>query len=81
MVWCRLFFGLKEREVTITSREIAGIFALMGFVIWDRRTALTPAVRRIDDLQDRQQRIEKALRELSRENPKLAESLRNLGLL
>lgn len=59
----------------------AGIFALMGFVIWDRRTALTPAVRRIDDLQDRQQRIEKALQELSRENPKLAENLRNLGLL
>lgn len=58
-----------------------GMFALIGFVIWDRRTALTPAVRRIEGLQERQQKIEEVLRQLSKENPKLAESLRNLGLL
>jgi len=58
-----------------------GMFALVGFVLWDRRTALAPAVRRFEDLQDRQRRIEEALRQLSKENPKLAESLRNLGLL
>jgi len=38
-------------------------------------------VRRIEGLQERQQKIEEALRQLSKENPKLAESLRNLGLL
>ena len=58
-----------------------GMFALVGFVLWDRRTALAPAVRRFEELQDRQRRIEEALRQLSKENPKLAESLRNLGLL
>jgi len=61
--------------------NFTGMFALIGFVIWDRRTALTPAVRRIEGLQERQQKIEEALRQLSKENPKLAESLRNLGLL
>ena len=71
------------RQVVLAGFGItfAGMFALVGFVIWDRRTALAPAVRRVEDLQDRQQRIEKALRELSRDNPKLAESLRNLELL
>jgi hypothetical protein len=58
-----------------------GMFALVGFVLWDRRTALAPAVRRFEDLQDRQRRIEEALRQLAKENPKVAESLRNLGLL
>jgi len=80
--------GLESRIVDLRQLVLwgfgvtfAGIFALIGFVIWDRRTAIAPAVRGVEDLQDRQQRIEKALRELSRDNPKLAESLRNLGLL
>jgi len=77
--------GLESRIVDLRQLVLwgfgvtfAGIFALIGFVIWDR---IAPAVRGVEDLQDRQQRIEKALRELSRDNPKLAESLRNLGLL
>lgn len=59
----------------------AGMFTLVGFVIWDRRTALAPAVRRIEDLQERERRIEEALKLLSRDDPKLAEILRSLGLL
>jgi len=41
----------------------AGIFALVGFVSWDRRTALAPAVRRVEELQERERRLEMALRE------------------
>jgi vacuolar-type H+-ATPase subunit I/STV1 len=52
----------------------AGIFALIGFVMWDRRTAINPAIRRIE-------RIEEVLRRLSKDNPNLAETLRNSGLL
>jgi hypothetical protein len=59
----------------------AGMFALVGFVIWDRRTALAPAARRIEDLQDRERRLEEALKRLSKDDPKLAEILRSLGLL
>ena len=71
------------RQVVLAGfgMTFAGMFALVGFVIWDRRTALSPAVRRFEDLQDRQRRVEEALRQLSKENPQLAESLRNLGLL
>jgi len=59
----------------------AGIFALIGFVLWDRRTALAPAVRRMDDMHDREQRIEAALRDYAARSPDLAESLRRVGLL
>ncbi len=31
---------------------IAGIFALIGFVIWDRRTALAPAIRKNKELNE-----------------------------
>ena len=59
----------------------AGIFALIGFVLWDRRTALAPAVRRMDDMHEREQRLEAALRDYAARSPELAESLRKVGLL
>jgi hypothetical protein len=52
----------------------AGIFALIGFVLWARRTALAPAIRRTD-------RIEAALKEYAAKSPELAEALRKAGLL
>lgn len=58
----------------------AGVFALIGFVLWDRRTALAPAVRRIEELQDREHRLEAALREYARGTSDLAEALRKYGL-
>jgi hypothetical protein len=59
----------------------AGIFALVGFVIWDRRTALAPAVRRVEEVQERARRLELALREYAEKEPALAEALRRAGLL
>jgi hypothetical protein len=52
----------------------AGIFALIGFVIWDRRAALAPAIHRTE-------RIEAALREYAAKSPELAEALKKVGLL
>jgi DNA anti-recombination protein RmuC len=37
----------------------AGMFALIGFVIWDRRSALAPAVTRIRMLEERDERMER----------------------
>jgi hypothetical protein len=59
----------------------AGIFALIGFVLWDRRTALAPAIRKNQELEERELRLEKALREYARREPKLAEILRSVGIL
>jgi TolA-binding protein len=58
----------------------AGMFALLGFVIWDRRTALAPAIRKNKELEEKQERIEKALKEFAMEEPKLAEILKQRGI-
>jgi len=59
----------------------AGIFALIGFVLWDRRTALAPAIRKNQELKEREQRLEKAIREYAQREPKLTEILRSVGML
>ncbi|MEO0215717.1 MAG: hypothetical protein ABIL70_07680 [candidate division WOR-3 bacterium] len=60
----------------------AGIVAVtIGFAIWDRKTALTPVVRMHRQLEDRQNLIERALRELAKKEPKVAEVLKHVGFL
>ncbi len=51
-----------------------GMGILIGFVIWDRRTALSPAIRKAE-------RLEEALRELAKKDSNVAEALRHAGLL
>jgi len=58
-----------------------GMGILIGFVIWDRRTALAPAIKRNKELEERGDKIERALRRYAREDPKLAEILKEEGLL
>ena len=59
----------------------AGMMTLIGFVLWDRRTALAPAIRKNKELEEREERLEKALREYAKKEPGLAEVLKNLGLM
>jgi len=74
---------------------IAGIFGLIGFIVWDRKTALRPLERRLDSLEKDLQndleirhkdgslmtRLVKALQELSKQDEKLAGVLRSISLL
>jgi len=60
---------------------LAGIFALIGFVIWDRRTALSPVIRKARELEGRNDLAVRVLKEYARKEPKMAEVLRSLGLL
>jgi uncharacterized protein (UPF0210 family) len=60
----------------------AGIVAVtVGFAIWDRRTALKPVLRETKTLEDRLERIEKALKEIAQTEQKVAEALKHTGLL
>ena len=59
----------------------AGMFALVGFVLRDRRSALAPAVRQMEGLREREEKLEAALREYAHKAPELAESLKKMGLL
>ena len=74
---------------------IGGIMALIGFVIWDRKTAMRPLEKRLDALKadlrrdleiqhqegSRLTRLVKALREQAKTDAHLAEILRGLSLL
>jgi cytochrome c-type biogenesis protein CcmH/NrfF len=58
-----------------------GMGVLIGFVIWDRRTALAPAIRKNKELEEREERLEKALLEYAKKEPRLAEIFKNMGLM
>ncbi len=66
----------------ILASVFGGLVAVtIGFAVWDRRTALAPAVRKSRELEEREERIKRALRELAQQDPNVAEALRHAGLL
>lgn len=58
-----------------------GMGLLITLVLWDRRTALAPAIRKNKELEERQELIEKALKEVAITNPDIKEALKHFGLL
>ncbi len=60
----------------------AGIVAItIGFAIWDRRTALRPTLKEISEVKEKENKIVKALEHFAKQEPKMAEVLRSVGLL
>ena len=59
----------------------AGMFALIGFVIWDRRTAIAPVARTTKELEEREEKIVAVLREYARGNKQLLEIMKRIGIL
>ena len=57
-----------------------GMGILIGFVIWDRRTALEPVAIKSRELLEREEKLERALKEYAKKEPKLAAILRSLNL-
>ncbi len=64
------------------------ISSLAGFVLWDRRSALAPAIRKSKELEERedafecwQKNVNAALRKLAGVDVKVAEALRQYNLL
>lgn len=67
---------------------ISGIFILIGFVLWDRRSTLAPVVRKNRELEDRENvveekavRLEMAFKDLAGRNPDAAAALKSAGLV
>ncbi len=57
-----------------------GMGILIGYVIWDRRTALEPVARRNKELAEKEDKLEKVIKEYAKSEPKLAEILRSVNL-
>lgn len=59
----------------------AGIFGLVGFVLWDRRTVVAPVARELKEVVKQKELILEVLKRYSRTEPKLAEAIRAAGLI
>lgn len=74
-----------ERLENVMMRGFGLIFismvGLVGFVLWDRRSALAPAIRKAKELEEREEPLEKALKEYAKIQPRFADVLRSLKLL
>jgi hypothetical protein len=53
----------------------------LGYTIWDRRTALKPALDKADSANEKSANLIRALREYAQKHPDLANILRTHGLL
>ncbi|MEK6545235.1 MAG: hypothetical protein AAB257_02405 [Nitrospinota bacterium] len=73
--------ALEGRIDTLIYAVLGCFVALIGIVIWNRRTALSPAIRKNKELEERNDKIEKALKEYAYKEPRLAEILRNVGIM
>lgn len=67
---------------------IAGMFSLVGFVLWDRRTAVAPVARaikekeaEIDELKKKEKAVEDVLRDYATGDPRLASLMKLRGLM
>ncbi|MFH1897426.1 MAG: hypothetical protein ABH886_04195 [Candidatus Desantisbacteria bacterium] len=60
---------------------LAGMVALIGFILWDRRTAIAPVVRQAKELERDKAVVWDVLREYAKKEPRFAEVLRTAGML
>ena len=80
--------GIEKRMERLETVMMGGfgllftaMMGLVGFVLWDRRTALAPAINKNKELEEREERLEKALKEYAMEEPRLKEIFKHAGLL
>ena len=65
---------------TLIYFVLGGIIALIGFVLWDRRTFLKPVKDENKDLAERNKKIEQILKDYAKDQPKLADILKSYGM-
>ena len=73
--------GLQNLMYVLIGAIFAQTVGIVGFVIWDRRTALAPAIKKNKELEEREDRVERALKELAKKDDKVAEALKIAGLM
>ena len=71
------------RAIVLTGFGVlfAGMFVLVGFVIWDHRTALAPVARQTKELAEIDEKMLAALREFAKTNKVMQEALKKVGML
>ncbi|MCC7430140.1 hypothetical protein IT568_04775 [bacterium] len=57
------------------------MFTLFGFILWDRKSVTKPLAKDIKDVSEELYQLKSALREFSRQEPKIFEALKKTGIL
>ncbi len=57
-----------------------GMGILIGFVIWDRRTAVEPVARKIREIEEREEKLEKVMKKLAKKDPEIEKILKEEGI-
>jgi len=70
-----------ESLIWIVGILVAMILFMFGYMIWDRRTALQPALNRATQADEKSTNLTRSLREYSKSHPDLAEILKSHGIL
>jgi len=73
--------GLQGLMYVLLGAIFAQTVGVVGFVLWDRRTALAPAIKKSKELEEKEELLEKALKEYAKQEPRLAEILKSMGLM
>lgn len=61
---------------------LSGMFILVGFILWDRRSTVKPVKDEIDELERQKvDRLIAAMKKLSEDDSRIALALRSVGLL
>ncbi len=58
-----------------------GMGILIGFVIWDRRTAVGPVAKKLREIEEKEEKIERVIKELARKDPEIKEIAKKEGLI
>lgn len=58
----------------------ASTISMVGFVLWDRRSVITPVKREVDELREENARIKKLIKDLAPLNEELMKAAKRLGL-
>ncbi len=79
---------MKNMKAEITTLMLwgfgvlfGGMWLLMGFVLWNRRTAIAPVIRKTKEVDEHSELIVEALKEMAAKNPDVKEALKHKGLL
>ncbi len=60
---------------------LAGIIALIGFVIWDRRSAISPVINKTREIDKKNDLTLTALKKFAIKEPRMGDVLKSLGLM
>lgn len=73
--------GLRQLILGGFAVLFVGMFSLVGFVIWDRRSTISPVINKTKEMEELERLILRAMKEYALKEPKMSEVLKSLGLL